>query len=183
METVMVCVHACKKLFFTSVTSLGFLPYLYFSDGSVFRSTWFDIYVTCSIWFFTVQGNLAGKNSESAGSGGFGLVARAFCNILHGFVDMVLLLTLSIIYFPEAKAGFEYEWTLYTIIVCSSALGCGLCGLCTLCLHMLLWASFNEQQKEQLKDELSEKLKDKLKLNKETETETDGELERCYHKL
>jgi hypothetical protein len=144
METALVCMQAYQKSCFTSLISIGFLPYLYFSDGSPFRTTWFDIYVTCIIWFSTVQNNLvvelpmeAMGKLDSAGSGDLSSVKSVCLSLGGGFVSFantILLFTLSIIYFPDAKAGFEYGWTLFIIIMCSIGLGCGMCQLCVVAL-------------------------------------------------
>ena len=42
---------ACGKCCGTLIGGIALLPYLYYNEDSLFRSEWFDIYVTISLWF------------------------------------------------------------------------------------------------------------------------------------
>ena len=120
------------------ISGIIFLPYLYYNEDALFRTLWFDIYVTCSLWFSNAAQQIMNEAAmKLAGDGNdyeswkdlpFGWIVFIFVYLFIMFGNMIFSWILGLVYISDAEPGFEYGWTMFIVIsgalcICSTCCG------------------------------------------------------------
>mmetsp|Transcript_58110 Transcript_58110/g.92306 ORF Transcript_58110/g.92306 Transcript_58110/m.92306 type:complete len:200 (-) Transcript_58110:34-633(-) len=126
MEKTQAISAATMKCCMAALVGVGMLPYLYYNEDSPFRTQWFDIFVTCSIWFSTISGEIMMKSALVNPALYQGCLAGTTC---VGLATQLVVYVVSIQYVDDALPGFEKGWTIFIIVMGSLAICCFPCSV------------------------------------------------------
>eukprot|EP01084_Bolivina_argentea_P082359 149105_1 len=128
--------NTCCSCGTVMVSGAFVIPLLYFNEDSMFRTTWFDVWATYTIW---ITGAIQSEYEEAYNEYSNGIelsIWKKFIfwyQILYSAGYTIFYLILSCIYLPDALPGFEYGWTIFMIVFASIGTCCMCCMVMYLC--------------------------------------------------
>eukprot|EP01083_Nonionella_stella_P038728 105288_1 len=112
------------EIVLTVLVGIGVMPHIYYHEDSLWRSQWFGVYLTFVVWFsIYASGNLWARSKKNPP------YHRLFWGFIVTvwFMNAMVFVILSSVYIKDALPGFEFWYSLCSIIG-------GVFGLCLLVL-------------------------------------------------